>query len=155
LTIAVSRSLITICSNILILCFVKERKVSVFSKITKLFYFLTILCITMIAAEKYFLYLIIKNFWIDNYIYIVGQALNDLTFLIFMLINVCNLVSYNNSMKSFHLFLNTYRQTPRSRNLRKYLPPRDPIYEEHSQFEKSYMGSVMKQSDNAQSLYSI
>ena len=72
-----------------------------------------------------------------------------------MFINLCNVVSYNNSMKKFHLFLNTYRQTPRSRNLRKYLPPQEPIYEEQSQFEKSYVGSFMKQSDKAPSLYSI
>lgn len=50
-------------------------------------------------------------------------------------------------MISFHAFLNTYRQTPRSRNLKKYLPPNEIIYEEHSQFEKSNVGSVMKYSE--------
>jgi hypothetical protein len=44
-------------------------------------------------------------------------------------------------MISFHVFLNNYRQTPRSRFIRKYKPAEEPIFEEISVFEKSYMSS--------------
>ena len=33
--------------------------------------------------------------------------------------------------------MNNYRQTPRSRFIRKYQPINDPIYEENSMFERS------------------
>lgn len=44
-------------------------------------------------------------------------------------------------MIAFHTFLNNYRQTPRSRFIRKYKPQQDPIYEEISAFERSYLSS--------------
>lgn len=37
-------------------------------------------------------------------------------------IYVLKLNSFNNSMIAFHTFLNSYRQTPRSRFIRKYKP---------------------------------
>ena len=49
---------------------------------------------------------------------------------------------HNNIMMEFHTFLNTYRQTPRSRNIKKYKPPQEAIYEELSVFERSNLGSV-------------
>ena len=42
------------------------------------------------------------------------------------------LTTYKNVMIKFHSFLNGYRQTPRSRNLKKYRPPQDAIFEEAS-----------------------
>jgi hypothetical protein len=48
---------------------------------------------------------------------------------------------FNKSMISFHEFLNNYRQTPRSRFIRKYKPQHEPVYEELSAFERSYMSS--------------
>ena len=56
-------------------------------------------------------------------------------------IYVYKLNCYNNSMIGFHTFLNNYRQTPRSRFIRKYKPAQEPIYEENSAFERSYMSS--------------
>ena len=56
-------------------------------------------------------------------------------------IYVYKLNCYNNSMIAFHTFLNNYRQTPRSRFIRKYKPAQEPIYEENSAFERSYMSS--------------
>ena len=44
---------------------------------------------------------------------------------------------YTASMEGFHLFLTTYRQTPRSRFIRKYQPNLEPLYEENSIFERS------------------
>lgn len=44
---------------------------------------------------------------------------------------------YNREMENFHLFLTTYRQTPRSRFIRKYQPSLEPLYEENSIFERS------------------
>lgn len=44
-------------------------------------------------------------------------------------------------MISFHQFLNNYRQTPRSRFIRKYKPGLEPLYEELSAFERSQYSS--------------
>ena len=45
------------------------------------------------------------------------------------------------TMTNFHIFLTTYRQTPRSRFIRKYKPNNDVIYEEQSMFERSVFSS--------------
>ena len=50
---------------------------------------------------------------------------------------------YNNQMKEFHYFLASYRQTPRSRFIKKYQPNQEPIYEENSTFERSQLSSVV------------
>ena len=42
-------------------------------------------------------------------------------------------------MIEFHKFLTNYRQTPRSRFIRKYKPALEPLYEENSDFEKSIL----------------
>ena len=58
------------------------------------------------------------------------------------------LSSHIKAMIEFHIFLNNYRQTPRSRNLKKYNPIQEPIYEEQSQFERTeFGGSLAKDSD--------
>lgn len=49
----------------------------------------------------------------------------------------CRLRKHNESMIAFHIFLACYRHTPKSKNITKYLPPQDAIYEEASQFERS------------------
>jgi len=49
--------------------------------------------------------------------------------------------AYNDSIIGFHKFLTTYRQTPRSRFIRKYQPSLEPLYEENSIFEKSAFSS--------------
>ena len=153
--IAISRSILTIFYNAIIQHFVKVRKVTTFNKIIIMFFIIFTLLIGMLVTEKYILFLIIDSQYEENIIYIVIQSMNDFTFLIFLVIQLHRLVSYTNSMKKFHLFLNTYRQTPRSRNIKKYLPPQDPIFEEYSYFEKSQIGSIIKKSDYLSSHYSI
>ena len=44
---------------------------------------------------------------------------------------------HTEAMVAFHIFLASYRHTPKSKNITKYLPPQDAIYEEASQFERS------------------
>lgn len=56
-SIAISRSLIVTCSNLLIICFIKEKKVTIFNKMKNLFCIISVLYIVMIAVEKYFLFL--------------------------------------------------------------------------------------------------
>jgi hypothetical protein len=46
------------------------------------------------------------------------------------------------SLKGFHDFLNNYNQTPRSKNLRKYKPQQDVVFEELSAFERSFKSSL-------------
>ena len=48
---------------------------------------------------------------------------------------------FNKAMIAFHTFLNNYRQTPRSRFIRKYKPGLEPLYEELSAFERSQYSS--------------
>lgn len=71
----------------------------------------------------------------------VGYFIYLLFFLMGNLIFFCFIIKFNSSMKSFHYFLATYRQTPRSRFIRKYKPALDPLYEENSAFEKSILSS--------------
>lgn len=67
-------------------------------------------------------------------IYLVFFFIANLLFLAFI-------YKFNTSMQSFHFFLATYRQTPRSRFIRKYKPSLEPLYEENSAFEKSILSS--------------
>lgn len=46
-------------------------------------------------------------------------------------------------MVEFHEFLTKYRQTPRSRFVRKYQFNVEPIFEENSQFETSAVNSMV------------
>jgi hypothetical protein len=62
-------------------------------------------------------------------------------FIIFSVIYVVRLTIFNRSLIAFHDFLNNYRQTPRSRMMRKYKPQQDVVFEELSAFEKSIISS--------------
>lgn len=77
-----------------------------------------------------------------------------LSFSAMTLILLLKLVSFNRGMIEFHKFINSYRQTPRSRNLKKYQPTFEPIFEDLSQFERSQFGSIqIHQSEIASSHY--
>lgn len=68
-------------------------------------------------------------------LYMVFGAITFIFFMIYTglsILFIFKLSSYNRGMIDFHKFINSYRQTPRSRNLKKYKPPQEPIYEEIS-----------------------
>ena len=126
---------------------VKQRKVTMMEKLKKIFYPMIGFYFTLFLIEVIVAIIEIQNMKFEDasgdhhsavttwciVLYIVYTCfLLSITYFYLKYINV-----YTESMKKFHLFLTTYRQTPRSRFIRKYQPGLEPLYEENSIFERS------------------
>lgn len=156
--------------------FIKQRKVTTVIKLMRWYYAELVIWLACYAAQTFYScrYLIIMlkhqeappagqspytaeeedEDW-TAFMTIFG-ALVFLLFLVFTGLSALflfKLSSYNQGMIDFHKFINSYRQTPRSRNLKKYKPPQEPIYEEMSAFERSHFGSVQVTDDMGSSFH--
>lgn len=152
--------------------FIKQRKVTTVMKIMKWYYAEVFVWLACYAAQTFYacryLWIMLKHQvttrplteaektedW-NGFMTIFG-ALVILLFLVFAGLSALflfKLSSYNQGMIDFHKFINSYRQTPRSRNLKKYKPPQEPIYEEMSAFERSHFGSVQVTSEMGSSFH--
>lgn len=156
--------------------FIKQRKVTTVYKIMKWFYLELLIWIACYVAQVFYsaryLYILLEyqeykdpkrqtpteeqkdEDW--NAFMTIFGALVIMLFLVFAGLTTLflfKLSSYNQGMIEFHKFINSYRQTPRSRNLKKYKPPQEPIYEEISQFERSHFGSVQYTSEHGSSFH--
>jgi len=155
--------------------FIKQRKVTTVMKVMKWYYAEVVIWLACYAAQTFYA---CRYLWImlryqvqspdsdplteeertedwNGFMTIFG-ALVILLFLVFAGLSALflfKLSSYNQGMIDFHKFINSYRQTPRSRNLKKYKPPQEPIYEEMSAFERSHFGSVQVTSEMGSSFH--
>ena len=62
---------------------------------------------------------------------------------------------YWHSIDKYHRFLINYEETPRSKMVKKYLPPMDTLMEEHSAYEVSQSFLSMMDTVNRESAMSI
>ena len=53
-----------------------------------------------------------------------------------------NYINFNLSLERYHKFLLSYEETPRSKMVKKYLPPLDPLMEVVSAFENTNMSLI-------------
>ena len=152
--------------------FIKRRKVTTVCKVMKWFYLELAVYFAFYAGQVFYSYQYMhdledhqavakelsteqrKEDWSTSLTFFSGLVVIILlVFMILCALLLYKLRKYNNGMIEFHKFINTYRQTPRSRNLKKYKPPQEPIYEEISQFERSHFGSVQVTSDLGSSFH--
>lgn len=115
-------------------CLAKDYIVSKVYLIIKIFKILTLLFIITVlikAGGIYYQYKTKRDQIGNIFIYLaICEGIIVLTQILFVTICFCLSKSYNRSLIRFHGFLATFRQTPRSRNLRKYKPDYDYIAEE-------------------------
>lgn len=142
--------------------FCKQRKVTEIKRLTKWFMPLIFIYIVFVAVEVFFGTLFIKRVLNQQdvakeitdkkeTIANMDQKINTVLAVIYSIYVVAIIIltviftkimnRYSQSMIDFHAFLTNYRQTPRSRFIRKYQPQQEPIFEENSMFEKSVMSS--------------
>ena len=142
--------------------YIRQRKVTQMNKLIKWFGPLLGLYLCCIVIELYFGLTFVSAVvhYPDVVVLITyhGETVSDFKQSVFtyifvnysmviLFILICSLVymkcmmEYKKSMVEFHSFLTNYRQTPRSRFLRKYQPQLEPLYEENSVFEKSVFSS--------------
>lgn len=106
--------------------FIKQRKVTTIFKLKKwcyLMYAVWIICfILQVVYSSKSLGAILPE-GDNNNVYLVFGATIIIILLFFSALSLMlllKLVGFNRGMIEFHKFINSYRQTPRSRNLKKY-----------------------------------
>jgi len=142
----------------------KQSKVATNQRLLRAFYPLICMYFVLMILELYFsLYFVFKIvYWPETKASLVSQGINPDDFkqgvdtvlvvlyglvaagiILLTVLYVKEVKKYTQAMVSFHVFLTNYRQTPRSRFIRKYQPQMEPLYEENSAFEKSVLSSHM------------